>query len=679
MTDSNQPLSNEDVEKNNKSERTPAENQLHLAAVAASSKEDKKPSIAYSSQHREETISTEAEKDEEERDNKIIEAHEDFSSNTTSNSLITNENHVKQLEPAHPITPASSSQPSPHSDSSIPAKEITHTTPFSDDDEDEDEDNDDDDDNSNDSAPSPKRLKIDEQSLSVTDIYVPPKPSQENSNNINSSASVSNIVTSIAIDPPPASTTPSCSLTDKYESMQPRLKKFLKIYQLSARNTINGPPSQNEIQQATTVDEPVFSGSNTVSVNSESSRGHKIHEATDSLALIANVAVAAAEAAAAVQQPRKQPAAVDEGRFHSHHNHHQQHPNHDVESGATAAEKRDHHHGSSHHHHHHHHHHHKKSKHFIAAQHQQKQQQSAAIITRCSSKDAPPRHASYLKCIQMDTGTSDLMETQLYSERISCFVVGGEKRLCLHDILNTILRDFSVQQINNACQKLQITCLESTSRQLEILKRMHLLPVGAPNCGLLTQSNAERLCAWLLDSQLSAMPPTPPPSTSPPSSHLSGTNGQQPHTFKVVHECFGKTYGRVHATLYVKPDAACVECDSCHRLYTPRNFVCHTHKYETHTRHWGFDSANWRVYLKLAANQSSSSSGVESGSVLTDKSNFEKNATQATHEDFELFKKKFLSGSSHVVQPQPQLPPKNTTKPKTVNKIFMHSNQCGTL
>jgi hypothetical protein len=257
------------------------------------------------------------------------------------------------------------------------------------------------------------------------------------------------------------------------------------------------------------------------------------------------------------------------------------------------------------------------------------------------------------------------METLLHSERISCFVVGGEKRLCLHDILNTILKDFSVQQINSACQKLQIACLESTPKQLDILKKSHLLPSGAPNCGLLTQTNAERLCAYLLDYCLSA--PTPPSSISPSAlSNGSGSGKKQP-TIKVVHECFGKTYGHIHVQMYAKSDSACVECDTCRKLYTPKNFVCHTHKYESHTRHWGFDSANWRVYLKLVdgsrpvssavgaakASADANDNGEVKSNVLNDikvsnKDNIAANSksNDKLQEEFELFKQKFLSTAS---------------------------------
>ena len=286
--------------------------------------------------------------------------------------------------------------------------------------------------------------------------------------------------------------------------------------------------------------------------------------------------------------------------------------------------------------------------------------------------------------MQADSNTSPLMETLLHNERISCFIVGGEKRLCLHDILNTILKDFSVQQINNACQKLQIACLESTPKQLEILKKSHLLPSGAPNCGLLTQTNAERLCAYLLDYCLSVQgpppPPTPPssvssisPSTSPSALSNSSTSSSSPaskrHALKVVHECFGKTYGHVHVHMYAKSDSACVECDTCRKLYTPKNFVCHTHKYESHTRHWGFDSANWRVYLKLVDGSKSASSagslsakagvdlnnnssGEGKSNVLNDikvsnKDNIAANSKSCPlQEEFELFKQKFAGSTN---------------------------------
>ena len=151
-------------------------------------------------------------------------------------------------------------------------------------------------------------------------------------------------------------------------------------------------------------------------------------------------------------------------------------------------------------------------------------------------------------------------------------------------------------------------------KQLDILKKSQLLPTGAPNCGLLTQTNAERLCAYLMDNSLSQAAPAFPP--------LSPPTHKQPK-LKVVHECFGKTYGHLYPGLYARADSACVQCDACHKFYAPKNFVCHSHKYESNIRHWGFDSENWRIYLKLASSSSGLAATTQdpNSNILSDKSN----------------------------------------------------------
>ncbi len=100
---------------------------------------------------------------------------------------------------------------------------------------------------------------------------------------------------------------------------------------------------------------------------------------------------------------------------------------------------------SHNHHHHHHHHPHKRAKYSsafskpAASAGHNKEREPSNTPNSGSSKS----NVNYLKCVQADTSTSPLIETLLHGERISCFIVGGEKRLCLHDILNTILKDFS--------------------------------------------------------------------------------------------------------------------------------------------------------------------------------------------------------------------------------------------
>ena len=189
--------------------------------------------------------------------------------------------------------------------------------------------------------------------------------------------------------------------------------------------------------------------------------------------------------------------------------------------------------------------------------------------------------------LPMDSTRSEKSETILEGETIACFVVGGEKRLCLPQILNTVLREFSLQQINTICDELHIFCSRCNSEQLDILKVTGVLPLSAPSCGLITKTDAERLCNALLHR-------SPEKSRDPPTANA----------FKVYHECFGKCKGIFSPELYTSPYAKCIECFDCHGLFSPQKFVVHSHKaLENRTCHWGFDSANWRSYLLLAKDQ----------------------------------------------------------------------------
>lgn len=70
----------------------------------------------------------------------------------------------------------------------------------------------------------------------------------------------------------------------------------------------------------------------------------------------------------------------------------------------------------------------------------------------------------------------------------------------LFQVLNSVLRDFSLQEINRECDELQIYCSRCTPEQLNILKTHGILPSGAGSCGLITKTDAERLCSALLYS-----------------------------------------------------------------------------------------------------------------------------------------------------------------------------------
>ncbi|XP_059154839.1 ski oncogene-like [Physella acuta] len=187
----------------------------------------------------------------------------------------------------------------------------------------------------------------------------------------------------------------------------------------------------------------------------------------------------------------------------------------------------------------------------------------------------------------VDTSKSEHSDTILEGETIACFSVGGEKRLCLPQILNTVLRDFTLQQINAVCDDLHIFCSRCNQIQLETLKVLNILPARAPSCGLITKTDAERLCNALLHS-------------NPERSMESFSR----NSFKVYHECFGKCKGMLNPDLYTSPESNCIRCSECYGMFSPPKFVCHAHKsLENRTCHWGFDSSNWRSYLLLAKDQ----------------------------------------------------------------------------
>ena len=237
-------------------------------------------------------------------------------------------------------------------------------------------------------------------------------------------------------------------------------------------------------------------------------------------------------------------------------------------------------------------------------------------------------------------------ETQLEGQPIACFSVGGEPRLCLPQILNSVLRQFYVMQIHAVCDELQINCSRCTAEQLDSLKASPaILPRTAASCGLITKTDAQRLCSALLRRGAgTALEPRrstgQQPSSGPPSScepnkasavvydglvkteqetlstdddvvdgPAGSTVGSSARWFRVYHQCFGKCEGLCKPELYTSPDAACIECADCSLTFSPADFISHAHRsVENRTCHWGFDSAHWRAYLLLARRQAQPSS-----------------------------------------------------------------------
>ncbi|XP_052398489.1 ski-like protein [Carassius gibelio] len=194
--------------------------------------------------------------------------------------------------------------------------------------------------------------------------------------------------------------------------------------------------------------------------------------------------------------------------------------------------------------------------------------------------------------------STDLGLCCLEGESISCFSVGGELRLCLPQLLNTILRDFSLQQINSVCDQLYLYCSRCDATQLHILKMLGILPPGTPSCGLITLTDSQRLCNTLLH-----------PGEEPSRDSHKGNgdreeeekDGEESGGFWVEHQCLGKCQGLFVPQLYSSPDAHCIRCSQCRMLFCPERFVMHSHREpDKRTCHWGFDSAKWFCYLQLA-------------------------------------------------------------------------------
>ncbi|XP_076868285.1 SKI-like proto-oncogene b [Brachyhypopomus gauderio] len=191
--------------------------------------------------------------------------------------------------------------------------------------------------------------------------------------------------------------------------------------------------------------------------------------------------------------------------------------------------------------------------------------------------------------------STELALCSLQGESISCFSVGGELRLCLPQVLNTVLRDFSLQQINSVCDQLYVYCSRCDGAQLHVLKAVGVLPPGAPSCGLITLTDAQRLCNTLLhpgDAALAA----PPKDLAEDEEREREEGGG----FWVEHRCLGKCQGLFEPRLYTEPRASCIRCSQCRRHFCPERFVMHSHRQpDKRTCHWGFDSAMWPRYLQL--------------------------------------------------------------------------------
>ncbi|CAH2296719.1 SKI family transcriptional corepressor 2 [Pelobates cultripes] len=170
----------------------------------------------------------------------------------------------------------------------------------------------------------------------------------------------------------------------------------------------------------------------------------------------------------------------------------------------------------------------------------------------------------------------------LYGIPIVSLVIDGQERLCLAQISNTLLKNYSYNEIHNRRVALGITCVQCTPVQLEILRRAGAMPISSRRCGMITKREAERLCKSFLGEN---RPPKLPDNFA----------------FDVTHECAWGCRGSFIPARYNSSRAKCIKCTYCNMYFSPNKFIFHSHR-TPEAKYTQPDAANfnsWRRHLKL--------------------------------------------------------------------------------
>ncbi|XP_072527641.1 SKI family transcriptional corepressor 1a [Salminus brasiliensis] len=178
---------------------------------------------------------------------------------------------------------------------------------------------------------------------------------------------------------------------------------------------------------------------------------------------------------------------------------------------------------------------------------------------------------------------NQVSETCLYGVPIVSLLIDGQERLCLAQISNTLLKNFSYNEIHNRRVALGITCVQCTPVQLEILRRAGAMPVSSRRCGMITKREAERLCKSFLGAH---SPPKLP----------------ENFAFDVSHECAFGCRGSFIPARYNSSRAKCIKCAHCGMYFSPNKFIFHSHR-APDSKYTQPDAANfnsWRRHLKLS-------------------------------------------------------------------------------
>ncbi|XP_076027384.1 SKI family transcriptional corepressor 1 homolog-B-like [Genypterus blacodes] len=177
---------------------------------------------------------------------------------------------------------------------------------------------------------------------------------------------------------------------------------------------------------------------------------------------------------------------------------------------------------------------------------------------------------------------NQVSETSLYGVPIVSLVIDGKERLCLAQISNTLLKNYSYNEIHNRRVALGITCVQCTPVQLELLRRAGAMPISSRRCGMITKREAERLCKSFLGAH---SPPKLP----------------ENFAFDVSHDCAWGCRGSFIPARYNSSRAKCIKCSLCNMYFSPNKFIFHSHR-TPESKYLQPDAANfnsWRRHLKL--------------------------------------------------------------------------------
>ncbi|CAD5116796.1 DgyrCDS5643 [Dimorphilus gyrociliatus] len=170
----------------------------------------------------------------------------------------------------------------------------------------------------------------------------------------------------------------------------------------------------------------------------------------------------------------------------------------------------------------------------------------------------------------------------LHGVPIVSLFIDGKERLCLAQISNSLLKNYSYNEIHNRRVALGITCVQCTPVQLEILRRAGAMPISSRRCGMITKREAERLVTSFLEE---ISPPKLPDNFA----------------FNVYHECGWGCKGQFVPSRYNSSRAKCIRCSFCDLFFSPNKFIFHFHR-TPNAKYQHPDAANfnsWRRHLHL--------------------------------------------------------------------------------